>query len=228
MYKKIISASLVFILSMGVVAWYEEIECSSDAVFSEYSCTQCFDGWSKSENSYIWFLSDEWINIWDDSRILYKEEQEYPEMVNLNVSNVEWSQTPTAEDFWEYTEDFNNLYSEDEEGYVLPAWDSVTWLKSKLSYAFKLEKNDVDLDGNIGLLVYPLISHVLEANWGMPSDESFEDSVHKECVLFKSDEAKDESVEVKKLPETWPAEFFILLILAMILWFGIMKFRTRS
>ncbi|MFC1797768.1 LPXTG cell wall anchor domain-containing protein [Patescibacteria group bacterium] len=34
--------------------------------------------------------------------------------------------------------------------------------------------------------------------------------------------------EPKKLPETGPAEFMLLAILAMVLGFGLLKFRARS
>jgi len=50
---------------------------------------------------------------------MYKEQQVMPEFINLNTSSVSWSQTPSSENFWEYTDDFNNLYSEDQFGYVL-------------------------------------------------------------------------------------------------------------
>jgi hypothetical protein len=73
---------------------------------------------------------------------MYKEQQEMPEMVNLNTSKVEWSQTPDSKDFWEYTPEFEALFSTEQDGYVLKAGQSVTWLKSKLSYAFKLDRND--------------------------------------------------------------------------------------
>jgi hypothetical protein len=64
-----------------------------------------------------------------------------PQMINLNPSQVTWSQEPSGEAFWEYTDEFNSLYVEDQEGYVINAGDRVTWLKSKLGYAYKLEKN---------------------------------------------------------------------------------------
>jgi hypothetical protein len=81
------------------------------------------------------------MNVTDVAKILYKEEQVDPEMVNLDSSNVVWSQTPSVEGFWEYTDEFNALYSDVEEGYVLDAGKSVTWLKSSLSHAYKLEQN---------------------------------------------------------------------------------------
>jgi hypothetical protein len=37
-----------------------------------------------------------------------------PVMINLNPSNVTWTQQPSEEGFWEYTTEFNNLYSEED------------------------------------------------------------------------------------------------------------------
>jgi hypothetical protein len=61
------------------------------------------------------------MNVTDVSKILYKEEQIDPEMINLDSNNVNWIQSPNADEFWTYTDEFNALYSDLEEGYVLPA-----------------------------------------------------------------------------------------------------------
>jgi hypothetical protein len=70
-------------------------------------------------------------------------------MINLDSTNSAWSQTPSKENFWTYTDEFNALYSDVEEGYVLPSGSSVTWIKSALSSAFSLDKNTASKDANI-------------------------------------------------------------------------------
>jgi hypothetical protein len=55
------------------------------------------------------------MNVTDVKKILYKEEQVDPEMINLSSGNVQWIQTPSSDGFWEYTEEFNKLYSDAEE-----------------------------------------------------------------------------------------------------------------
>jgi hypothetical protein len=35
-------------------------------------------------------------------------------MVNLSPTNVTWTQVPDSNNFWEYTDELNNLYSEDD------------------------------------------------------------------------------------------------------------------
>jgi hypothetical protein len=166
------------------------------------------------------------MNVTDVSKLLFKEEQLDPQMINLAWEKVEWSQNPNKENFWTYTDEFNALYSDEYEGYVLPSWKSVTWIKSALSSVFTLDKNTADKWEDIGLLVFPISTHNILADGEITMDNE----EHKECVLFKSDWAAKEKkvVPPKKLPQTWPAEYVLLLILSMILGFGILKFKARS
>ena len=164
MFKKILAVSLILSSFSTTFAETTEVQCSTDSVFAEYSCNQCFDGWEKEQWGFIWLLTDIWSNTSENDKILYKEQQENPEMVNLNTSKVTWSQTPDSKDFWEYTPEFEALFSNEQDWYVLGAGKSVTWLKSKLSYAFKLDKNETVKGENIGLLIYPILSHTLLAN----------------------------------------------------------------
>ncbi len=53
MFKKLLAIALIASSFNMVSAANEEIECSSDAVFSEYSCNQCFDGWVKNQWAYF-------------------------------------------------------------------------------------------------------------------------------------------------------------------------------
>ena len=166
------------------------------------------------------------MNVTDVSQILYKEEQIDPEMINLDTDNVNWMQFPNSDEFWDYTDEFNALYSDLEEGYLLPSGESVTWIKSALSSVFTLEKNTAVEWSNIGLLVYPISTHSILAD----GEITIDNSEHKECVLFTSWEASTEIVtEVpKKLPQTGPAEYILLLIISMVLGFGILKFKAKA
>ena len=225
MFKKILVLLLVSISFNSVSADNEEIECSSDSVFSEYSCNQCFDWWTKSEGEYLWLLTDKWINSSSNSTIMYKEQQDFPEMINLDTDNVEWVQTPWKEDFWEYSEAFNELYSDDQDGYVLTAWDSVEWIKSKLWYAYELERNESEENSNVGLLVYWLLINTILDDWTI----TWDNIAHKECILYKSWEPSDNTPDQPRtLPKTWPEDFLLLLLIAMILGFWIVKLRTKS
>lgn len=64
-------------------AAYEVLDCSSDSVFGQNSCTQCFRGDAVSAGTDIGFLTDDFINGGTVPKIVYKEEQEMPEMISL-------------------------------------------------------------------------------------------------------------------------------------------------
>ena len=225
MFKKLLFIVSFLVITTPSFAAYDVVDCSTDPVFSENSCNQCFTWWAKSEGDNIGFLQDVWKNVTDISKILYKEEQIDPSMINLDPSNVNWLQSPAADNFWTYTDEFNALYSNLEEGYVLPAGKSVVWIKSALSSVYTLDKNTLEKWSNIGLLVYPISTHNILASGKITIDNE----EHRECVLFTSWEASkvQEKVIPKKLPQTWPSEYILLLILSMILGFGILKFKAR-
>ncbi len=219
--KKIAILSLmIFLLNISMTSAYTEVSCPSDSVFSANSCDRCFDWWNKSAWDTLESLSDVWVNATSSDVIVYKEEQEMPSIVNLWQINSSWVQTPSSTNFWEYTDEFNSLYSDTEQWNILSSWWKVTWIKSKLWYTYTLEANTAPIWDNIGLLVYNLIAHKMlngsvDVNW----------TTNKECVLFKSWDAKTKNpvVPPKKLPNTGPAEYILLLVLAMILGFTIIK-----
>lgn len=222
-FKIIISAMLAVALVSPAMA-YETISCDSDWVFTANSCTQCFDGKTQSEWDTVSFLSDEWVNNTGTDMVVYKEIQEEPRLINLSPDNSEWSQVPSSEGFWEYTSEFDNIYSEAEDGYVLEAGKKITWLKSQLGYGYQLGQNNTPEGENIGLLIFPLTSHALLSDGSISPD----DSVHNECVLFKSTAPTIELPPVTRLPETGPAESAMLIFLAMILWFGVLQMKRKS
>lgn len=218
---------LGFFAVANTYAAYPEVECSSDAVFSENACNQCFDGGSVSIGDNIGLLTDDLLNEKLNDIIVYKEEQVMPEMVSLS-SNVSWSQTPTGEDFWEYTDSFNALYSEDEDGYLVPSGSEVTWLQSKLGYAYTLDANTQETGSNIGLLVYKLISHDISET----GDIEIDSETHNECVLFTAGweiptTPPTTEQPPKELPETG-AEHVLLIVLALLLGFGLLRFMRKA
>ena len=235
MTKKFLVILTLLAITTQSFAAYEEVECTTDPAFSKNSCNQCFQWGAKMEGDNLGLLTDLWSNVTDVSKILFKEEQKDPRMVNLSTTNVTWTQVPDAEKFWEYTDEFNALYSEKDLGYVLVAWKSVTWLKSTLSHAFNLEKNTAKMWENIGMLIYPIVTHSILASGEVSMDQSNE---HLECVLFKSWEQAVVPVTPvkplppvelpKKLPQTGPAEYLLLLVLAMVSSYWVLRFKTKS
>lgn len=225
MKSKILLAALLTVALVTPTFAFEEIECSADPVFSANSCNQCFSWKAQSQGDTVGFLSDEWVNQSATDMILYKEIQEDPRLVNLSPDLTQWSQVPSSQGFWEYTSEFDNIYSEVEDGFVLEAGKKVTWIKSKLGYGYQLGKNTAPSGENIGMLVFPLTSHALLTD-GTISEDS---DVHNECVLFTSGTPDPETpVVIKRLPETGPAQFIMLAFFAMLLSFVLVKSRKES
>lgn len=224
MFKKIIASSIILTATLWIsYADNVEVDCSTNPVFAEYSCNQCFTGWAKGQWEYVGFMSDLWVNETTNSKLLYKEVQKMPEMINLDESKVAWSQVPSSEDFWEYTQDLETIHDEDLQGYVLTPGSSVTWIKSRVDAAYKLDRNEVIKEGNIGLLVYTITSGNIMDDGEITTDFS----EHSECVLYTSWDEKKVTPPTT-LPNTGPAEYFLLLILAMVLGFWIVKFKNSK
>ncbi len=235
MNKKVVFALATWIVLSfsSAFADYKEIQCTSDAAFEANSCNQCFEGESKAEGDNIGLLTDKWDNPTTNDQIVFKEEQKMPFMVNLSEGNVSWEQVPGSEGFWEYTQEFNSLFSQKDEGYVLKAGQSIVWLKSKLGYAYKLQKNTAPAGSNIGLLVYPFKAHSILAD----GKQTLDDTEHRECVVFKSDAKKVVTPETPvtpeqpkkpvELPKTGP-EHIILLLVAMLIGTGLILFRKKA
>jgi len=229
--KKIIAFSVFSVLLLTSVtnASYTELDCKSDTIFTENSCNQCFDWGQQSQDANLGMLSDLWKNNWTVDQALIEAEQDKPSMKSIN--NAVWTQTPDAENFWELTDSVKASFDSKNESYILKAGKSVDWIQSKLGYAYNLTKNTARQWENIGILVYPISTHVLTASGSME-----EAKVHKECVLFKSAWISAPVVQsqtpvnqqpVKQLPKTWP-EHVLLLLLAMILGFGLLKITQKS
>jgi len=224
--KKIIIAFTIIMMNFYVAKAYNEIDCSTDTVFADNFCNQCFDWWTKDTNEKITLLDDTWINSSSNDRIMYKEEQDFPFMLNLDKDNVYWDQNPVIENnFWKYTGDLEALYSEESEWYILPNSQSVTWIKQDLWAYYSLSKNSLEKDKNIWLLVFPFNSHNIDENGEINISDG---DTHRECVLYKSSWTtfKDDTkvyVEPKEddLPEPEPKEMTKVETWAehVVLWF---------
>jgi len=223
--QKILAAAIITAMSISsTYAAFPEISCDTDSVFNENACTQCFEGWSVAVGDNLGLLTDDLLNDKSNDIIVYKEEQEFPSMVSLS-SGAEWSQTPSEDDFWEYTDEFNSLYSEEEDGYLVSQGTEITWLQSQLGYAYTLDSSTADAGSSIGLLVYKLLSHDVSAD----GDITIDSEEHNECVLFKSGEPSvtPPTEEPPELPETG-AEHILLLILALLIGFGLLRFMKKA
>lgn len=225
MFKKIVACSVMlscFAVNSVVNAdTYTEISCNTDPVFAQNSCQQCFDGWVKWKDSTVGGLSDLWVNDAGIARVMYEDIQEMPNMVALN--GAEWSEDKVDDKFWKLTDEVKALFNKDHQWFLLDAWKSVNWIETTEWSSYLLAKNPAEKWANIWLLVYTITTNPILENWEVSTDTN----VHKECVLFKSGDAPvvPTKGKPKELPKTWPEQFLLLLILAMFLAFGILRFK---
>ena len=228
LFKAWISLVVISSLTLSVSAVsITEVDVSSDTIFWENSCDQAF---IRSENAIVWDnisqMTDIWVNTWAVPQILYKEEQVMPRIISLWWAN--WREVKVSEtvDFWRFTTDLEALYSEDEQGYVLPAGESVSWIESTLWSAYQLQENTAPEWTNIGLIVYD--TTIRNVIWGMPEIDA---TVHRECVLIKSwAPGATPTPPVTEQPTTLPetgAEHILLALIALLLWAGLF-FMTRK
>ncbi len=208
--------SVLFIFSLNTSYWsYEEVSCDVDSIFSENSCSSCFDWGVKSEWDNLGLLTNMWVNSSNSLMYMLKWENQLDssvEMIPLNGSA--WSYEPTKDDFWEYSENFEKL-TQNEGFYTLEPWNSVDWIQSKLGYSIRLNES-LEAWENIGLLKYMLNVH-MDEDW-IPAESTVS---QRECILFKSSgESNAEPVtqkEVSKnLPQTWPQEVLLLFLALML------------
>jgi len=219
--------SIALILAYVTTSSYAAVEtvtCDSSATYAANSCDQCFTGWAVSVWDNKGLLSDVWENDGTTDQILFKEEQDMPQIISLGGSS--WSEVTASDsiDFWQYTNELEALYDEDNLGYKLESGQSVKWLESSLGSAYQLVSTNVANGWETGLLVYDIAIHALD-----DGDLSLETETHRECVLYTSGDTPDTPVVpvTPELPQTGP-EHIVLALVALLLGFGFLKFRNRA
>ena len=231
--KLIIVAALSAFATTNLASAYDEVDCSTDSVFSENSCNQCFNGWEVTSDSPLGFFTDIWSNKTTSDKVLYKEEQVMPTFNALNGTKVD--QNPQDDSFWQYTTDFDAYASQTMSGYVLPAGKDVTWLKSADGAWIKLS-NLPNKWTNAWVMVFEILSHPVTGSWVVDATNV---DTHKECVVYKSwEEAvvvppSDTSTpptpptpkELTKV-QTWPGEVAVTIIIAMLLTLALLNRRV--
>lgn len=233
MFKKVLLLSIFSLSLVNIAAWeYTSVDCSSNPVFGENSCNQCFNGWELKVGDTLSFLDDVWNNETTNRKIMYKEEQKMPSLNALNWA--EFTKKPNDDTFWEYTPEFEALKNEEFDGYVLPAWQKVSWIKSSMWAAYKLDKAPSNWT-DAWILVYDITSHdILESG-----EITMDTKAHKECVVFSAwvwvaetpitpeipvipEEPAPKEEEMTKV-KTGPEEYFLILILSFLLWMWILN-----
>jgi len=200
-------------------ASYTEINCASDAVFGQYACNQCFDGGKVDAGQTISMLDDLWVNDTENNKVLFKEEQTMPEMHALNDAG--FTKKPNDDTFWEYTTELEALYDDAKASYVLPAWKSVSWIRSAADAAYRVDSLPAE-GKNAWLMVFELLSHNELASGEMDNDNT----TYKECVLYTSaktetpvvqEETPTPKPEPKQMTQvkTGPELYYLLILIAL-------------
>ena len=230
MFKKLALASVITLaLANTSFASYTKVDCSTSDLYSQYSCNECFDWWEIKSWETVSFLDDVWKNDSTNSKLMYGEEVSYPKMHSFSWASFE--QKPSVDtDFWELTSDLEALKDANYDWYVLPAWKEVTWIRSKMWSAYWFQNTALNPWDKAWILVFDIMSHNV-LDWG---EIGMNDAPHKECVLFANAsnvEAPTPVEEPTPQPEpeqmtkveTWPAEFFLVLIVAMLAWIALLN-----
>lgn len=148
-----------------------EVNCTSNQVFSNNSCNKCYTKTWNSFNSSTFT----WNNNTNNKQIIYKEEQILPTMINLLPNQISWSSP-----IWDYSDSFNFLYDITEEGYVLNIWNSTDFIQSNSWYT--INDNTLTWWLEIWLLKSEISTHTINTDWTITIDSS----INKNCTLIIS------------------------------------------
>lgn len=202
---------------------YASVACSSNALFGSNSCDQCFEGGSVKVGDSLTGLFDNWTNNTPNALTAYKEEQKMPNMVK--VGNTNWVSTPTDETkMWKYPVDVQwiSTGTGGKSQYILAAASKVKFMEADIGAKYVLEKTDKKNGDTVGILRFPVVSHVVDITTGT---EGAADT-HYECVAYKLTASAtpvtptptpEQMTETKTGPET-----LVLIVAAFFIAFGLM------
>lgn len=214
---------------------YKEVACSTDAIFGQNSCDQCFEGRAVKVGERLSGLSDSWTNNTSNYLIAVKDEQKTPNMVSFDST---W--TPTSADeskMWKSSPQISWIPGTNgkEEFQLLPG-SKVTFYETDLGAGFTLASSNKKNGDTIGLLRFPVVYYTMDMATVTRSSSA---TTHYECVKYTLDapKAPETPKETPKKPvtpeqtktETGPTETLILIVAAFFIAFGLMiSLRKRN
>lgn len=224
---------------------YKEVACSSDAIFGQNTCDQCFTGRSVKVGERLTGLSDNWTNSTSNVLIAVKDEQKTPNMVAFDSV---W--TPTSADeskMWKSSAEIiwtpNPSTNKDE--FQLISGQKVKLMETDLGAGFTLTSSTKKGGETIGLLRFPVTYYTMDMS---TVTRSTTPTTHYECVKYTldapaststsitpgtpatpADPKKPTPVTPKTEVETGPTETLVLIIAAFFIAFGLMlSLRKRN
>ncbi len=206
----------------------KSINCSTNAAFGANSCDQCFDGGSVTVGKKLTGLFDNWTNDTTSLMVAYQSEQKNPNMIAFGITK--WSTSPSdITKVWKNSSDI--IWTPTQSGstkfqYILGAGQKIKFIETDLGAGYTLDKTDRKNGDLVGMIKYPIVSHVIDVAGGEGSAK-----VHNECVAYTLSSATNPTaVTPKTMPitpaitktETGPTETIILIIAAFFIAFGLM------
>lgn len=214
---------------------YKEVACSSDVVFSQNSCNQCFIGSTVKVGEKKTDLFDNWRNNTTD--VVYtavKSEQKTPELVSFGSK---WVPSNADESkMWIFHTDVSESFFPGANGweeFALNPGQEVRFYQTSLGAGYTLESTTKNNGEVVGMLKFPVVYYTQNISG---EDRSTSPETHYECVSYslEKEEApaptpnKPTTPEVTKT-ETGPAQTLVLIVAAFFIAFGLMiSLRKRS
>ena len=210
---------------------YTEVACSSDPIFGQNSCGQCFVGRGVKVGERLTGLADNWKNTTSNYLIAVRDEQKTPNMVSYDSV---W--TPSSSDeskMWKNSSAITWIpgTSGKDEFQLLPD-QKVTFMETDLGAGFTLTSSQKKHGETVGLLRFPVVYYTMDMTTVTRSATA---ETHYECVKYTLDNPTTPTtpttppVVPKTEVETGPTETLILIIAAFFIAFGLMiSLRKRS
>ena len=208
---------------------YSEVACDKD-FFTANACNQCFEWGKKMVGEKIAGLTDSWTNPNSTEQIIYNDEQKWPELINLGWANTIWANNPIeADKFWKYNDEIvwtDSATGSGKQEFLLEAGKTVNFLEADLWASYALQASDKQEWDAVWLLKFYINYHNTDA-----SAKETEALMHTECVAYYAwtpaaapvvPTTPVEATQVKTGPES-----FVFILIALILGFGLLKFRKK-
>lgn len=211
---------------------YKEVACSSNTIFSQNSCDQCFIGSSVKVGERLSGLFDNWTNTTSDYLIAVKDEQKLPNMVSFGSV---W--TPSSSDeskMWKSSPEITWVpgASGKEEFQLIPS-QKVRFNETDLGAGYTLTSTEKKNGDIVGLMRFPVTYYTMDMS---TVTRSTTPQTHYECVSYTLNKPA-EPVKEKPKPtppeatktETGPTETLVLIVAAFFIAFGLMiSLRKRN
>lgn len=170
-------------------AAYPEVNCNTQQAFESNSCDQCFDGGTIKAGDTLGRLIDTWTNRGSNDQIAYKDEQKWPDVVNIGGSNTLWSMNPKdPNEFWTYgkgviwTKAPAASGSVARDQFILGPGKNVSFIEADaLGSTYTLVSTDKKNGELIGIAKFPVVYRDTD-----PFGKEGNPDTHYECVAYKA------------------------------------------